>query len=484
MFSSIRKFSKTFVAKIFIAIIALPFILWGMGDVFTSGKQNVVVEINEKKINLKEFLTYLQKINLTSEEMDRVGKSKMIDDILSNYISEKIIEIETKEKGIKLTDESLMNILITDKSFYKDNKFSRTKYEKFLLQNGYTAPTYESYLKNIEQKGQLLTYYSGGIRLPEFIVKDIYKKDNNIKEVEFINLNNIYSKKKIQEKEILAFYNENKDFFKEKFVSFKYLKLQPDVLSKKNEFDEEFYKKLDEIENKILDGQNFTSLVSGNENKIKKFNLINARKTNESGTKINDIDDKILGKIFEIKEKKSPVFINIENDYYIAELLDEKDMALSLNDKELRKTIEAQLLIRFKLDENKKIIDGIKDKKFTKIQMLEMSTKDNVEIKKIKIKGINDKNQFDENMMEKIYNYSTGDIFILSDIILKENFLVRIVKQTDPQIKNESEDFKKYVNKANAQYIAKIYQSYDKYINSNYKIEVNQKVVERLKNSF
>ena len=123
MLSSIRKFSKTFVAKIFIAIIALPFILWGMGDVFTSGKQNVVVEINEKKINLKEFLTYLQKINLTSEEMDRVGKSKMIDDILSNYISEKIIEIETKEKGIKLTDESLMNILITDKSFYKDNKF-------------------------------------------------------------------------------------------------------------------------------------------------------------------------------------------------------------------------------------------------------------------------------------------------------------------------------------------------------------------------
>ena len=159
-------------------------------------------------------------------------------------------------------------------------------------------------------------------------------------------------------------------------------------------------------------------------------------------------------------------------------------MALSLNDKELRKTIEAQLLIRFKLDENKKIIDGIKDKKFTKIQMLEMSTKDNVEIKKIKIKSINDKNQFDKNMMEKIYNYSTGDIFILSDIILKENFLVRIVKQTDPQIKNESEDFKKYVNKANAQYIAKIYRSYDKYINSNYKIEVNQKVVERLKNSF
>ena len=51
MFASIRKFSKSIFAKIFIAIIALPFIMWGMGDVFRSGKQNVLLEINEEKIN-------------------------------------------------------------------------------------------------------------------------------------------------------------------------------------------------------------------------------------------------------------------------------------------------------------------------------------------------------------------------------------------------------------------------------------------------
>ena len=104
MLASIRKFSKSFVAKIFVAIIALPFILWGMGDVFRSGKQNVIVEINDEKINSKEFITYIQKINLSKEEIDRVGKSKLIDDILTNYISEKIIEIETKKKGNKITN--------------------------------------------------------------------------------------------------------------------------------------------------------------------------------------------------------------------------------------------------------------------------------------------------------------------------------------------------------------------------------------------
>ena len=241
MLASIRKFSKSFIAKIFIAIIALPFIMWGMGDVFRSGKQNVVVEINEKKINLKEFITYLQKINLSKEEIDKIGKSKLIDGILSNYISEKIIEIETEKKGIQLTDQGLMEILINDKNFHKDNKFSRTKYEKFLLKSGYTAPTYEAYLKGIEHKGQLLNYYSGGIRLPEFIIKDIYKKENSVKEIEFLDLNKIYSQKKINEEDIQTFYKENKDFFKEKFISFRYLKLIPENLTKKKEFDEEYY---------------------------------------------------------------------------------------------------------------------------------------------------------------------------------------------------------------------------------------------------
>ena len=55
MLGSIRKFSKSFLAKIFIAIIALPFLMWGMGDVFRSGKQNVLVE-NENARGIALYL--------------------------------------------------------------------------------------------------------------------------------------------------------------------------------------------------------------------------------------------------------------------------------------------------------------------------------------------------------------------------------------------------------------------------------------------
>jgi len=245
MLSSIRKFSKTFAAKIFIAIIALPFVFWGMGPIFSSGKKNVLLEINDNKINSEEFIAYIQKINLNRDEVERIGKSKIFDQILTNYISEKIIAIETEKKGIQLTDRALKNILINDKYFLKDGKFSRTKYEKFLLKNRYAAPIYERSVANVELKGQLLTYYGGGIKLPKFIINDSYKRENQIKEIDFIDLNKIYSKNTPSEEDVKNFYEKNKGLFKEKFKTFKYLELIPEILTEKKDFDEDYFKKLD-----------------------------------------------------------------------------------------------------------------------------------------------------------------------------------------------------------------------------------------------
>ena len=484
MLGSIRKFSKSFVAKIFIAIIALPFLLWGMGDVFRSGKQNVIVEINDEKISTKEFIAYIQKIKLTEQEIKNIGKSKIFDDILTNYISEKIISIEGEKKGIQLSDTGLKKILVRNRSFQKDKKFSRVKYEKFLLENGYSAPSYERYIKNIELKGQLLNYYSGGIKLPEFIVDDLYKKENQIKEVEYLNLNKIYSQKIFEDKDIKIFYEKNKDLFKERFISLKYLEFKPEILTKKKDYDEEYYEKLDQLENDILDGKTFQTITSGNEKNIKKYNLINSRRTKEDGTVIKDINKELFEKIFLIQEIKSPQFINFDNKYYIAEITEEKNITLNLNDQDLKKTLEAQLKIQFKIKENKKFIDKINNQKFNKKEMLKLSVENNIPINKKRIEGIKDNKKFSPKILNEIYNHNTGEIFLLSDNFLQDNFIMRVENSIDPKIDKKSEDYKTYSKKSNARYISRVYKSYDKYINANYKIDINQKVFERLKNSF
>ena len=49
MITAIGKFSKSFFVKLLVGIIILPFVFWGMGDVFRGGNQNVIASIDSKK---------------------------------------------------------------------------------------------------------------------------------------------------------------------------------------------------------------------------------------------------------------------------------------------------------------------------------------------------------------------------------------------------------------------------------------------------
>ena len=483
MIASIGKFSKSFIAKVFVAIIALPFILWGMGDVFRSGNQNVIAEINETKISTKEFMDYLRAVNITREEIQNKGKEKIINEILTNYISEKIIFIETKEKGIQLTDSSLKKILISDEEFQKDGKFLRTKYEKFLLTKGLVAPEYEKSILNFETKGQLLSYYSGGIKLPSFLINDLYKQENKSKQVSFIDLEKVYFQKKITETEIKDFYEKNKEFFKDKFRTFRYLKLSPEILVGKNNFNETYFKKIDEIENDILDGKNFKNITSFSNKNIKEVGPINSKKFKKDGNNF-EIDNKLLKEIFKIQDFNTASFISFDNQFYIAEILKEEESILDLDNKSVRETINKQIKIVNLIKENASLTIKINDKKFGEKEMFELSKKHNVPIEKTEIKHIKDNSKFNNVLLKQIYGYASGQMFIVTDYpIAKKNFLIKIDKEVDPPIKPESEIYKDYVKRANAQYISKVYKSYDSYINAIYKININEKVLERLINS-
>ena len=297
-------------------------------------------------------------------------------------------------------------------------------------------------------------------------------------------MNKIYSKNTPSEEDIKSFYEKNKSLFKEKFKTFKYLELTPEILTEKKDFDEDYFKKLDGIENDILDGKTFDSIVSRNKQKVINIEFVNSRKSNQDGVLLEKINDTLLKKIFSIENKNKPEFINFDNNYYIAEVLDEKDMILTLKDQGLKKTIIAQLKINFIIKENAKLLEKIRNKKFYEKEMLQLSKKNNVTINKAKINNIKDTSKFSPYLLKTIYNSNSGQIFVLSDDLLKKNYLVRITKEKDPKIDPNSDIYKQYVAKANAEYISKVYKSYDNYINANYKIDVNNKVLERLKNSF
>ena len=481
MLSSIRKFSKSILGKIVIGLIAVAFVVgFGMGGSF-SGKQNIVAEINNEKITSQEFVTYLQKVNITTDDIEKIGKSNLLQRILMNYISEKIISIESKKRGYQLTDRSLLNKLKDDKKFQKDGKFSEIKYEKFMISNNLTKPFYENIVRETEVKDQLLNFYSGGIRLPIFIINDLYKKENILKKINYINLTKIYEKNKISEKEIEDYYEKNKNSFQEIYKKFKYVKLSPEVLVGEKIINEVFFKKIDDIENGILDGKSFNDITSEYKEKIKNTDFLNSKRTRKDGQTFESIDLNSFKEIFEIEDKNSPKFINHNNNYYLVEILDSKNELPNLKNQKLKDSIETQLKVIAQIEKIAKLIKDINDKKFVGNDIVKLAKKNNIAVNTLTIKNINDTSKFSLKLLKRIYEFGSGSIFVLPGD--KENYLVTIVNEKDPVIDPNSDNYKKYMKKANAQYVAKIYKSYDKYINANYKIDIKSNVLKRIENS-
>ena len=165
MLGPIRKFSTSIYAKILMGIIIIPFVFWGMGSSIRGGSKNIVVVIGKEKHSIQELSDYIKKSSVKKVE------SSDIENFLSAFIGEKLIEKEIEHFGIKLSDDSLGKLIKHQKGFKRENKFSRIEYEKFLLKNNMSAVNFESMLLKQEKKQQMLNFIGGGISPSKFLIK-------------------------------------------------------------------------------------------------------------------------------------------------------------------------------------------------------------------------------------------------------------------------------------------------------------------------
>ena len=320
MLTAIGKFSKSFLIKLFVGIIILPFVFWGMGDVFRGGNQNVIASIDSEKVSTQEFVNYIQRLNLNEDQLKNLSKTDLIEKILSEYIGKKVMTLEIEKLGITISDNALRNIIKNDQQFYKDGKFSRTEYEKFLITAGVNAPQFEENIVEQEKRRQFLSSLSGGIVVPQMLVEKEYQKENQTKTIKYIDLDKYYSKNKPSNENMKELYERNKDVFFSEFKKIQYAEITPAKITGSKEYGESFFKQLDIIENNVLDGQSFDETVQNDNLEIILIERINSKKEDENKTKIKNLPDDLFKKIYNLSSIKSPEIINFNNKFYIAEI--------------------------------------------------------------------------------------------------------------------------------------------------------------------
>ena len=310
MLSSIRKFSSSIYSKIFLIIVAVPFIFWGMGPVFQSGKQNTIAEIGKEKISTQEFVDFIEANAIYGEELN----DNKIEEFFSTFIGEKLITMESQNLDIKLSDLSLSKIIKNEKLFQKNNEFSRTEYEKFLVKNSLSARSLEINISEQAKKDQLFNFIAGGIVPSEFLVNFSFNKINQKRNIEIIDLNKFIEKKSnFSNDEIESYYNKNKNKFNEVYKSIKFIELNPKNLTGNEEFSDLFFKKIDEIDDMIFEGQNIDLL-------LEKFNLgqassvsFDSQGVDKDLKKINIFPHNLIKNVFNISKSEPAILIESEN---------------------------------------------------------------------------------------------------------------------------------------------------------------------------
>ena len=484
MATSIGKLSKSFFVKILVGIIILPFVFWGMGDVFRGGNQNVIASVDSNKISTQEFINYINRLNLSKEQIKNLSKTDLVEQILSDYIGKKVMSLEIEKLGVVVSDNALRDIIKNDKSFFKDKKFSRTEYEKFLIKSGITAPQFEANIVEQEKRRQFLSSLAGGIVIPEILAEKEFKKENQTKIIQYIDLDKYHSKNKPSQESIKALYERNKNIFIAEFKSIRYAEIKPELISGSKEYNENFFKQLDVVENNVLDGQSFEETAKANNLKIVELNKINAKKEDESKNKIENLPDNLFKKIYNIKIPQIPEIINIDGKYYLAEIKNEEKKNRPMNDPEVLEALNAQLSFKEKIENNTSLAKDIGLGAFDGDNYKKFAGENGLVVENYKISSLKQNDIFSEGLVKQIFLTKDGDINLLTNSTLTKSFLISTKKTEYKKLDKNNNEFEQYEAKARLNLINKIYQSYDENANQKYEVEVNQRTIDRVKNSF
>ena len=472
MINNLKNISKKKIGGLLlILVIIVAFGFGGFGGGFNLGNQNNIAKINDINISTQDFMEYLNRSGLSQQVIKENIEKKILEELLSTLISTTLLNLEIKDLNLQVSEKIILKRLKQNKDFQdEEGEFQRTLYEKFLLTNNMSAPIYELKLKNNILQKQLFTYISGGTKSPQFLINKYFKEKKKKLNLEYINLEKFYKKKEqFSDEELRIFVNKNSNDLKQDYIDFSYTIITPKNLTGLEEFNQTFFDKIDELENKIAKNIDFDSIMNElNLTSISKKNYINLDNKETTENKIYNYRN---SKIEILEDDGKYIFYKIEN-------LESK--LPNINNSKIKSQIKDLMYQKEKFEYNKKILDQISNQKFNQ-NSFDKLAKDGVN--KIKIKSIEDDKKFEINSIKILYSLSVNSFTLVGDD-MGNVFIAKITGYEEESITNDSKEFKAISNEASAKNRNSILKSYDYLLNDKYKVVVNDKTLDRVKSYF
>lgn len=155
MLDVIRERAQGWFAKVILALITVPFALWGVDSYMRHGGEDAIVaKVDGQGISKQEFTQVLKEQH---ERMRRtmgasfdpalLDKPEIRQAILDNLIEQRLLAGGAAKAGVMVSDELLARFIAEIPEFQEGGKFSQARYETLLRNQNMTPAMFESRLR-------------------------------------------------------------------------------------------------------------------------------------------------------------------------------------------------------------------------------------------------------------------------------------------------------------------------------------------------
>jgi len=305
MLQAIREKTSGWIAYLIIALISVPFALWGINSYLGGGAEKPAAVVNGDEITPRQLdAAYARyRDQLASIFGGRIPPSlndenALKEQALSQIIEQKVLANYIKDKGYRIGDKKLFEIIQSMQVFQENGKFNRQTYQHQLSSQGYSPAYFEQELRQSTEMQQL----NQAIKASAFSVPTQLEKLNQLqneeRKISVLTFKNQAKTIAVSDQEITDFYDKNAALYmapekvKVDFIELSLEKMSKGIeiseeqirdkyeqmleqlttpetrkashilLTVKNEGDDEAVKKkLLELKKRIEDGENFATIA-------------------------------------------------------------------------------------------------------------------------------------------------------------------------------------------------------------------------------
>lgn len=236
MLEALRKHTQGWMAKIILALIVVPFALFGIDSYLNNaGGQVAVAKVDGQKISLQEYSNAVENARNYLQSQGQKVDAALLESpafkqsVLDSIITRRLVEGAIQDYRFKISDDQLSQHVVGMPEFQSNGKFSEDTYNQLLSQNKLTPAKFEQNIRKDLTVQQVRDGLTNLVFMPQKVAEQSLMSEfeqrevsvADVKVVDFIN------QVTVTPEQVQAYYNQHKT----KFIAPAKVKLQFTLLS-------------------------------------------------------------------------------------------------------------------------------------------------------------------------------------------------------------------------------------------------------------